>query len=234
MNFEDFLRVQNKSYEDFERFAEKTKEVGIRVDPYFKQYSGFYVNLTHSAEAARRAAEFSRGLGALIASTVYNEGDVHTTLASMAALKFQVDPYEAKHVAIMDELAAVAREAVSDLHGRIAIDYDRYLHTDVVAIAAGMPNEAFVELFSAIIRGAKRRGMDLKPPWAANITLARFTGAFPADGLGQFFRFFKTAGVPGRSIPTRLNVGYNSWHFGDSRAARGGHFVPYVSIPLGE
>ena len=57
-----FREQQNEAYANFRRLAEETRRTGLRPDPYFGKYTGFYVNLSHSPEVAERAAAFSHGL----------------------------------------------------------------------------------------------------------------------------------------------------------------------------
>jgi hypothetical protein len=233
----EFIAKQNEAYANFRRLAEETRRTGLRLDPYFGKYTGFYVNLSHSSEVAQHAAAFSHGLSEIIPCTSYDAENVHTTLASSAALAegFRVDPESDEHSAMLENLSLAAREAVHVLgEEQVQINFNQYLHTDVVAIAAGEPNEAFVKLVVAVVSAANRRGVQLKPAWGAQMTLARFTNAVPADKLSEFYRFMEVAPVPGRSTPTHVNVGYNAWSWNaeDPNATHGGHFVPHLSIPL--
>ena len=168
-----------------------------------------------------------------VPAIIYDAGAVHTSLGSYCGdFGFVADPDKAGHKEILDAMSAATEAVVREFSKECSIDYTKYLYTFRVAIAAGIPNDGFVELIHAVASACQERGINLKPAWGAHITLSRFKAAKPAEELGDFFKLFQNTPLLGKSRPIAVRVGYANWSQPDEEQELCGHFTTYERFPL--
>jgi len=211
---------------------------GIKTDPRLtERFGGFSVNVSPSPDVAHRAADFSRRISAAVSAIIYPAEEIHTTLCGYGARPgFLADSEKPEFRDVLRGLISGVEE-ILPVAGSFscAINYDEWLYTPAVVIAAGRPNEAFVGLMAAIEESCGKEGFALRPAWGAHITLSRFMNVeIPPEGLGGFLKIVSETPPLGRSVATRLNVGYTSWKSYDIDVSQEncGRFVSCASFSL--
>ena len=209
-NTTDFIKEQNLGYENFRKLALETRVTGLKADPNLeKKVGGFYIALKHDSEILSSVERFSRKIASNVPAIIYDDTAVHTTLGShLATMGMVVDPRKPKHQDILLRMTWAVKETIKGWRN-FSIDYTEYLHTSFVAIAAGIPDPAFVTLVNRLVLACEKCEIDLKPAWDAHITLSRFKANVPAKKLAKFYRLFEETPPLGKSSPTTINVGYS-------------------------
>ena len=139
---------------------------------------GYLIAFRHPDEIAEAAGTFSTNLGE----------------------RFSPD------LGVLNRLVSAVRET-----GRLAaptIEYNEWLFNQSTLIAAGTPNEAFLEISQRIVDSAKKESLELRLPWGAHITIARFTRPQTYDELAGFRSFLENAALLGTSRPACIDVGH--------------------------
>lgn len=235
-----FLKGQECIYDEFRRLAaEEVVTKGVKTDPRLtERFGGFSVNISPSAEVARRAADFSKKISAAVSAIIYPAEEIHTTLCGYGAGPgFLADIKKPEFRDVLRGLISGVEEILPAVRRfSCAINnYDGYLYTPAVVIAAGRPNEAFIELMASVEESCYKKGLILRPAWGAHITLSRFLNVeIPPEGLGGFLKIVSETPPLGRSVATRLNVGYTSWKSCDIDVSQEncGRFVSCASFLL--
>jgi len=111
---------------------------------------------------------------------------------------------------------------------RPSIGYSEWLYNKGAVIVAGQPDKAFLESAKSIQEQARLSNTELRLPWGAQITAARFTENRPNERLGGFFDIMRSAPEIGSSTPTAIDVGYLTF-FND-----GVHFETHERFDLGQ
>ncbi|MDO8518352.1 MAG: hypothetical protein Q7S26_03625 [bacterium] len=230
--YDRFFDVQEAKYAGIRAAGIKTRSTGLRHDPALQKRNGCVsIALSHPLAIEQGIADFSRLIAGVVPALVYEAKDLHTTLCSG---RTEENFFPRARAGLIEELGDLARVVASTLRlisaGSIEITYTRYLHNDSVVIAAGEPNNAYVDLVGHIAGFAEGLEVIVYPAIDAHITVSRFTQSVGPEQLGNFFSLMEQEG-PGVSVPDKLHVGYSYWD-AESPYTTNGHFVRFHSFSI--
>jgi hypothetical protein len=236
-NFEALIEKQNLNYDQILALQKTTRAKGVfaQDEKQKGRLSGCFVNLVHSEGVAQRAEWVSSLVGIHLKATLYRSDDVHTTIASHnVTVGHEVDPqlhlHKGAEIALLAQSVQVAK---TRLRGEvIEIDFTRIVHTNQNVLAFGQPNEAFWKFALYVKAEAEKRGVCVDMPWGASMTLARFCESREDDAVRKVSALVDQALPLGKSHPTRVHVGHNTWWGNDTHKAQGGHFCTHDVVVL--
>ena len=200
MNIQEFLAKQEQVYDKFRSSSEQIQREGVKPHG-LNGKGGYLIAFRHPDEIAEAAGTFSTNLAQFSPLMVFHPGNIHTTISDyQLGVRFSPD------LGVLNRLVSAVRET-----GRLAaptIEYNEWLFNQSTLIAAGTPNEAFLEISQRIVDSAKKESLELRLPWGAHITIARFTRPQTYDELAGFRSFLENAALLGTSRPACIDVGH--------------------------
>ncbi len=200
MTFSDFIEKQEGIYKEF-KDTSKVELEGI-VPKVIENQGGYIIAYRHSNNIVDGISEISEKVSKIIPSIIYNEHNIHTTLAT-----FQVCDDFAVDNKILESITNILY-ANLPLVKDIKIEYNQWLMNQDSGIVAGNPNVAFFENARKIVDYAGKRDIQLKSPWGAHITVSRFLEKVSNEHTLELLRLFKSNKPLGISIPEYVDVGY--------------------------
>jgi len=202
MHFSEFIKSQETVYSRFRRT--KIKKLGTLPDPFIDGHrrSGYFIALRYPTEIAKAVEELSFQIAETAPVMIYDKDKIHTTLSDFS-LGRDV-PCDTK---VLDRLVEIASVVESQDAPEIEI-HDLLCNRNTV-ILAGSPNEQFVNLSNIILSQAQKSGINLREPWGAHITVARFSQTVAPEHLENFFELINIKEYNfGVVSPNRVDIGY--------------------------
>jgi len=200
MEFQEFLTKQEEVYQNFKNSEETVRKEGIKAHDS-KGESAYFIAFRHLPEIAEKVEEFSLRIARELPSLTYMKEAVHTTISDYNVRKdFTLNPD------ILRKLSTAVYSIREEL-SRVSIDYTKWLYNQDTLIAAGMPNESFLRNSEIIRDAAVAEGLELRLPWGAHITTARFEESLSPDSLSDFYKLMQEAVPIGNSIPFAIDIG---------------------------
>lgn len=201
MTFSEFIAKQDGIYAEF-RDTSKIELDGI-VPKIFDNQGGYIVAYRHSNNVIDGIREFSEKISKIVPSIKYHEDNIHTTLST-----FQVLDNFAFDETILDSVTNIV-QANLPLIKNVKIDYNEWLMNESTGIVGGKPNLAFFENIKKVVEYALKRGIQLKFPWGAHITISRFLEKISNEQTLELLNLFKNSKPLGISTPEYVDVGYS-------------------------
>ncbi len=217
LGFEEFLAKQEQVYARFRAQEAVVRQKGLNIDAaVYNELGGFVIAWKHPVATARAVAELSRKIGKIVPAMEYPAWSVHTTLSDhMVSPGFRVSAGSEEHWDILEALSASVKKAVLDAADKnlqqCEIHYSApWLCNQTTVIAQGIPNVAFMALGDAVRSACKERGVALRPPWGAHITVARFRTQTDPKKAESLLQLLQATSPIGTSVPEALEVGFFS------------------------
>lgn len=201
MIFSEFLAKQESIYTEF-RNTSKIELEGI-IPKIFENQGGYIIAYRHSENIIEGIKEFSEKISRIVPSIIYNEGNIHTTLAT-----FQVsDNFVFDKILLKNIINSV--HASVPLIKKVEIEYTEWLMNQDSGIVGGIPNPAFFENIKKVVEYAMKAGIQLKSPWGAHITISRFLESVSKEQTLELLNLFKNSKPLGLSKIEYVDVGYS-------------------------
>lgn len=200
MTFSDFIERQEGIYEEF-RDTSKIESEGI-VPKISDNQGGYIIAYRHSNDVVEGISKFSEKINRIVPSIKYNEDNIHTTLAT-----FQVSDNFTFDSTVLENITNIVY-ANLPLTKDVRIEYYEWLVNQDSGIVCGNPNNAFYENVKKIAEYAMSRGIQLKLPWGAHITVSRFLEKASNQQIIELLELFKGKASLGISTPHHVDVGY--------------------------
>ncbi len=179
MNDYEYIGFLEKEQEVYDRFANTDAILKNGIVPAVKpKQNGYLVIFRHDDSIAERVERLSEKVNKITPVMVYHTPHVHTTITDYDLTDGEFVPNED----ILKNMSRAVHEIKNDIVAP-EIFYFNWLTNPNTVIAAGRPDEAFVDavqkyVASAIKNGLKPQSDDFKSgirmPWGAHITTARY------------------------------------------------------------
>jgi hypothetical protein len=200
MKFNDFLSKQQEIYQ---RFEDTTKVQSEGVTPHTLNGWGTYaIVFRHPEEVVGKIAEFIKKIASSVPIMGYDCESIHTTISDYD-LREGFSPKREVLETLTNSVSLIAKDLVQP-----KIDYQGFLYNQNSIIVAGNPNESFLQTSLKIQESGKDNGIELRLPWGAHITAARFSQKKGSEKLSEFFELMKSSPEIGASNPFAIDVGY--------------------------
>ncbi len=203
MDFEEFLKNQEEVYAKFGD-QKKLREQGLVPNVSQIYGGGYLVSFRYPNDVTSRVDDLSRRVSAIIPSIEYNYDNIHTTLTN-----YHQGVGFSPNGNILDALSEASRTVRNRVRPPV-VDFRRWLYNQDSLIAAGYPNDLFLEASKVLDDGVRKTGLRFKSAWGAHITANRFLEDVEPEKLEEFFRLVDSTSVPGTSQPFAIDVGYVS------------------------
>lgn len=212
MNPIEFLQKQEEVYK---KFKDKDKFLKEGVVPNVKpQQSGYLVVFRHPDSIAEKVQKLSEKVNKITPVILYNKPHIHTTITDYKLTEQDFNPDK-------DVLANMAR-AVHDIKKEIVapeIFYNGWLTNSNTVIAAGIPDNNFIDISEKYVNAAIKQGLESDPknggvrmPWGAHITTARYMNKLDPvkdkEKIKELLETVKYAPILGFSKTEFIDVGY--------------------------
>ena len=188
--WEDWLRQQEAVYAKFRAARQRIKVEGIIPDPATSGHWGGRVIIFRPAgEFTERLSEVSRDIGRIVPGSVgYGPTQLHTTISDSGVVAdYCPPPIEVDEVAKkMERGVGRALAHLGRISGSCEVVCGRPLVNATTVIMAGQPNDHWLTTVRGVLAACHEQGLDLRAPWGAHLTIARFGCAHPptvAQGL---------------------------------------------------
>ena len=209
--FAEWLQEQAVIYQTkFEGVRQVVREQGLRPDPVMpRRRGGPFVHFRHPPGLTSRLAELSRQINSFVNAVIFDEGNLHTTLAVSNRDNFVyntvLDPVLKEiAAAVADGLRKVGSAAIEEM----SIEYLQVLYNQTTAIAAGIPNSAYFDVISAVLADCQKVLSTFEEPWGCHITLSRFLETTSGKQGCELANFLDDVDKLGVIHPASLGVGY--------------------------
>jgi hypothetical protein len=139
--------------------------------------AGCLLILRYSADVTRPLQHLSQQIAARIPALVYDNSNLHTTLATgpkLPALQQADADSRILFNRYQQFFANVARPLAETLLAEIEIELGELLYNNNSLIAAGNANPAFWTLAETLTHAAAEQPLPLTMPWGSHLTVSRF------------------------------------------------------------
>ncbi|MBW2967396.1 hypothetical protein KY362_02820 [Candidatus Woesearchaeota archaeon] len=216
MDFEAFLEKQEEIYQNFRDAADELRALnrepelrhsaeGIVPSPVLeKQTGGYIVALRHSEDIVSALSLTTYMIGDATPAIVYDERNAHTTVST-----YGISEGFTPEDKTLDMLCSAVQRSTSAFN--VMIELKEWLFSRDTAIIAGYPNVEFLALAETVCSYAAEDGVDLRLPWGAHITAARFTEPRSPAEMTELLNIMGSAldtRPLGLSIPEKVVVGH--------------------------
>ncbi len=170
MTVQDYLARQNGIYQQFQNAMATLPSV--YASPLVAEpASGYIIAWTYSDALTKQVAQLNRKINKFVSVMQYDNCNAHTT-----STVYQLQPSSAFQVnnQTLHDLTKTLLELDAALLQSVLIQFNQWLFKEDAIIAAGQPNDAFWLVGEAIQSIGKRFGLDLRMPWGAHMTIARY------------------------------------------------------------
>ncbi len=186
---------------EYERISREGQSLSfLRPRPFVSDpVAGYLVAFRHRPEVTGPFSAFTRRLAQAAPCLRYDEGNAHTTLAVCGEAPLsQFRPDE-------DVLARLRRAVAGidpEVRRGVAIDFREWALTADAVLVLGRPTtDLFWQAAEQLRRAGVREGLELRVPWAAHMTAARFTEAREGEVVRGVRELLRQGPALGRSRP---------------------------------
>ncbi len=197
MDFAAFLEKQESIYNKF-RDTSKINAEGVKAS--VPNQGGYLIAFRHPEKITDALGEFSHQVSRITPAIVYNESNGHTTLSD-----YQLQEGFTPDNQTLDKLSRIVHANLRSME-KVKIDYNVWLVNQSSVIAAGLPNEAFLDAAKKIVGHASKNDVELRLPWGAHITTSRFSEA--QKDVADLLAYVRTGKPLGTSSPEYIDVGH--------------------------
>lgn len=221
MNYSDFEGRQQGIYDKFESTHAKLG-LTLPLQGNIATKGAFLIAFRHPTDLAEQAQAISSGVekalaGSALSTVTYGADTLHTTASDFLLTDgLAIDPTSKEHATILDSLAQIVQQGLSDFTGR-DLAARQITFTDARAnqgsvIALGYGNETVFNITEAIKSASRMTGLNngdgLKGAWGSHMTLDRFHGQSSLKEAGGVREFLDATMPIGASVPRAIDVGY--------------------------
>lgn len=199
--FQEFLTKQERIYNQF-RDTGKIKTEGIKKG--FQPQGGYLIVFRHRPATAEQIEGFASKIQEVAPALTYNRENLHTTISD-----YQLTPLDqfSPDEDILQRLSRGVHASLCNMQPP-EIQLGDWLYNQTSVILEGIPNEQFIHTTNDILTRATKEGIELRFPWGAHSTTARFMEERKPDQLEGFFELMQSAPVLGETKPYAIDVGY--------------------------
>lgn len=167
--------------------------------------AGYIIAFRHPEPIMRRFTDTAKAIQQIVPAMPYSHDNGHTTLTVYQRGSADVFVPDA---VILEHLCAVIASLSLSMWAAIRITFqDWLLDTDTVLVA-GQANRVFWEVGQHIQTAGARRNLDLRMPWGAHMTAARFLAGADQHTQMRLRLFLAEAPTLGISAPNAIEVGH--------------------------
>jgi hypothetical protein len=200
---ERFLTHQSEVYNQFKTFMKFGGAMRRSAD-LDDCASGYVLAMQFDTALTDVTVGQNARLSNIVDCVRYDKTNIHTTITEYDRRK---GPHREVDLPRAAELAEIAR--VSFMRHTPTIDFREWLFNDSAVILAGYPDQEFTNAVSSLLQAAKERGLNLRWPWGAHITVGRFCKSSTSTQIyNEIKSTLQSAPTPGRTRPSALVVGY--------------------------
>jgi hypothetical protein len=219
-NFLQYRMRQDAVYAEFK--TNMCSLTQLHTSPYVGEPKGGYlIAFRHNNQFMDRVTTFSSKISACIPSLRYTHSNLHTTITvyqHQPLQHFQPDRN------ILDTLHSTCQRIDQDALYAVSITFQEWLFNREAVIVAGQPNDAFWAVAESVQEQGKYANMDLRMPWGAHVTVARYMK--DSEAVKELTSVVDMAPALGESRPTSIWVGYHR------TTSDGVDFVPHSIIDI--
>lgn len=207
---------QNRIYENDFRAVMETL-TGVQASDCMVKPSAGYIVAWLYPESVMQVVENMNGrVHGTVPTISFDRHNAHTTIT---VYQKQSQAGFTPHKPTLQALAAACNSLDWQLLRTVRIDFQEWLFNREAVIAAGRPNAAFWRVGEALQAAGRAYGLDLRMPWGAHMTVARFLRS--SDNVAGLLRLMRGTAVLGPTRPGAIVVG----HYTCGPAAF--HLVPF-------
>jgi hypothetical protein len=207
LDFQEFLEGQQNIYDDnFRGKEDLVRRDGVKNwRPDGSITAGYHVSFKYGSGDSDLLAGLSKRVVASApegSAMFYPRRIVHTTLSD-----YGITPIEdfRRSEDILGDMSSAISDVLPKIRApRIRLGNVKYNQTAV--IVAGHPSEAFVDATNEVIEACGREGVELRAPWGAHTTIARFTRDVPANEMDEFFESVEGLNVDRETVMPYLDI----------------------------
>ncbi|MDO8548068.1 MAG: hypothetical protein Q7R71_00110, partial [bacterium] len=135
--------------------AGEVERHGIKFEKnLFERRGAFTVALKHEPRVATALASLSHQIADLVPSVAYAADELHTTLCLYGkSINFVYDADDAAQQKLLHALEHAAK-MVCQKNREVVFDFVEYIMTPEAVIAAGVPDQSFVDVLEAMVTEA--------------------------------------------------------------------------------
>lgn len=202
LDFKTFLDKQKDTYTGFKNSRETVLKEGLNQNPYKGKGSYFiaFRPRVHDREIIETAAS---GILEIIPSAVpYNASNIHITITDIGQKENFTPDME-----MLDRLTNIVLASMKNIR-KPEINYQGWLINKDAVIIKGIPNMEFLEAAYIIQENGRKEGLELRLPWGAHITTARFDEAItPGYQVDILVKYVDNISKIGKIAPFCIDVG---------------------------
>lgn len=202
--FQEFLKGQEEVYKKFRDNLGKVKNEGIK-NGISESTGGYLIVFRHPESIRERLAAFSDRICKNVPAIRYDKELVHTSLSDYGIVPL-------KKFFPSEKILSGIASSIHDIKSKIiapVINLGDCLYNQNTAIFEGYPNIDFLDTTKEVINRVYERSnkeIELRLPWGAHTTIARFNKDVSASELEDFFKLMKEAPKLGLSRLEFLDV----------------------------
>jgi hypothetical protein len=201
-NFSQYYAKQNTVYTEFRTAMRSISRVN--TSPYVKEpMAGYLVAFQYNTQLMDALTTFLPQISACIPSKLCSHNSIHTTITVYQQQSFQRFRPDEKILKVLD---TACQEIEPHVLRAVSITFHEWLFNREAVIVAGQPNDAFWEVGERVQRNGKRHGLDLRMPWGAHITVARYLR--DSEKVNELASLVKKAPILEESKPATVWVGH--------------------------
>jgi len=202
--FKEFLSKENEIYDRLERTMPELSNTGLKKNPHHGR-GGYAITLRHNSAVTEQLYTFTSRLNASVESTIiYRPEMMHTTLTDHS-----LGPIQEPNKEFLKQLADTVYK-IAPLFKTPTIQYTKLISSSDAIIAKGEPSPEFLDIAQKIQEQGATQGIELRLPWGAHITLARFNKEHHSPiEISHLINYLNTQHLNMESKPTIIDVGYH-------------------------
>ncbi len=133
--------------------------------------AGYLVAWLYSDALMEKVAEVNGRINQIVPTIRFGKGSAHTTITV-----YQKQPLASFKInrQTLTSLTEACNNLDTQLLQAVQIDFKEWLFNQEAFIAAGQPNDPFWQVGEALQAAGKARGLTLRMPWGAHMTVGRF------------------------------------------------------------
>ncbi|NTV41521.1 MAG: hypothetical protein HGA61_04615 [Candidatus Moranbacteria bacterium] len=230
-SFEHFLENQSHVYSLILEEQDSLTANGARPDPAIAQKSGgFVVMLRYPQEFIDKLEIVTKSLPSWCPIIALAPKNIHTTIVTYGVRSGHASPVgNPEESEVVDRLIAGVQKALHDTKQTvkgIEIDFHEPLVGATTIIVPGLPNKDFFRTFVAVVSGCKASGLEVREPWGAHCTLARFKTEIKPQKMTELLEKINFKHL-GKVKPVAIDVAFMGMPNGKSIKK-----IVYKSFPL--
>lgn len=210
----EFLQKQDEVYT---RFKDEDKFLKEGVVPNVKpQQSGYLVIFRHPDYISERVQRLSEKVNKITPVVVYTTPNVHTTITDYKLTDENFNPDKK----VLENMARAVYDIKKDIVAPEISYFDWFTNPNTI-IAAGIPDDNFLDVAQKYLAAAEKTGLTTNPkeggirmPWGTHITTARYMNKLDPvkdkEKIKELLNTVKYTPLLGISKTEFIDVGYFS------------------------